>query len=142
MLPTPRWRQKPALEHIDGKLHRVVREGVYRAANGKDYRIPVGFETDGGSVPRPLWWWMPPFGDDAEAGYCLHDYCYKFAERLPGDDHGHMSRRTADDLLREAAVAEGLPSARARIIWMGVRAGGWSIWRRYRLDAYEEPEAA
>lgn len=137
ILTVPRWRQKPWLEQIDGKLHRVAREGVYLDTDRTEYRIPVGFETDGGSVPRPLWWWIPPFGDDAESAYVLHDRLYKDAELYDG-----MTRGKADELLRQAAIAEGLPPARARVIWLGVRSGGWIPWRRYRTEAFEEPEAA
>lgn len=133
----PRWRQKPWIEHVDDTVHRVTREGIYRASDGEDYHVPVGFETDGGSVPRALWWWMPPFGDDAECAYCLHDYVYREAEMLPG-----MTRAKADELLREASVAAGQPKARARAAWIGVRAFGWIPWNRYRREIYDWPEGA
>lgn len=137
ILPVPRWKQRPWLEQVGGKRHKVTREGIYLAADRSEFHIPKGFETDGGSVPRPLWWWMPPFGDGAESGYVLHDMLYRLAEIYPG-----MTRKRADDLLREAAIAEGLPKARARVIWLGVRLGGGGIWERYRAQAADEPEAA
>ena len=142
--PTPRgeWLHKPAMRHVKGKLHVVTEAGRYRAANGTEYELWVGLETDGGSVPRPLWWWLPPFGDDAECAYLLHDMLYRYAEAFPGDDHGHMSRGTADALLREAAEAAGYPGRRAIIVRGGLWCGGWLSWRRYRNAAKVAKPAA
>jgi hypothetical protein len=36
--------------------------------------VPAGTMTDGASVPRPLWWFLPPWGDEATLPAVLHDY--------------------------------------------------------------------
>lgn len=127
-----RWIQKPWLEHVKGKVHVIVRAGLYESADGITYDMPEGSLTDGGSVPRPLWWLYPPFGEDDEPAFVLHDRLYKDAELFAGDDHGHLSRGRADALLKEAAEALDYRRSGAAMIFAGVRAGGWLTWRRYR----------
>ena len=132
-----RWTVKPALRQVMDTVHRVTARGIYRARDGQRYIIPGGFEADGGSVPRLLWWWMPPFGDRAQAAYLLHDYLYNEAEQFPG-----MTRKIADDLLHEAAIADGMPSLRAYLIWCAVRLFGGRAWEEYRQEAIPPMSAA
>lgn len=129
------WAQKPSLEHVKGSLHMVTRPGEYQAVDGAVYAIPVGFLTDGGSVPRPFWVLYPPFGEDDEPAFVLHDLLYHYAEQFPGDDQGHVSRGRADALLKEAARALEYRRSGAAVIWAAVRAGGWRTWNRYRKAA-------
>jgi hypothetical protein len=103
--------------------------------------VPAGFETDGASVPRPLWWLYPPLGGDYDRAAVVHDYLYREAERLEGDDHGHLSRAEADRIFWEAMGAEGFRWSGRVVIYSGVRAGGWAAWRRYR-EAASRPRAA
>lgn len=37
------------------------------------YHVPIGFVSDGASVPRILWWFMDPAGEAFEAAI-VHDY--------------------------------------------------------------------
>ena len=92
---------------------------VYRDSKEKYYIVPAGFKTDLASIPRPLWSIYPP--STSRKGAVLHDWCY---ETRP---YG-VSRKTADRLLYEGCVSEGLPKARAWVLWVGVRAGGWMFW--------------
>lgn len=129
------WLQKPWLEHVKGKLHIVRQAGEYEAADGTRYFIPVGFQTDGGSVPRPFWAIYPPFGEDDEPAFILHDRVYQYAEMYAGSDRGHLSRGQADGLLREASEALGYRRSGAATIWLAVRLGGKWTWDRYRKVA-------
>lgn len=137
MAPSGRFTSKPHLVHVHGRVHQVTRQGVYVAADGAHYVIPRGFETDGASVPRPLWWLYPPFGQDYEPAAILHDYLYAHAEQYPGSDQGHLSRGEADALFLEAMAALGYRASGRRVIHAAVRAGGWKAWNRYRADARE-----
>lgn len=130
-----RFTSKPHLVHVRGRLHRVTRQGVYVAGDGTRYVIPRGFETDGASVPRPLWWLYPPFGEDYQNAAVLHDYLYANAEQFPGSDRGHLSRGEADALFLEAMKALGYRESGRRMIHAAVRAGGWATWNRYRAEA-------
>ena len=46
--------------------------------NGMLHCIPVGFVSDGGSIPR-LWWWLVghPFAPDAVLAFFVHDYLHR-----------------------------------------------------------------
>jgi hypothetical protein len=132
---------KGALAHVKGKLHIVTEEIRYRSSTGVLYVVPVGFQTDGGSVPRFLWWLYPPFGDDAEIAYVLHDYVYKHAEELYGSDPGlTLSRREGDGLLLDALEALDYRPTGRPVIHNGVRAGGWNAWRKHRKAAKVQAE--
>jgi hypothetical protein len=45
--------------------------------------VPTGFETDGASIPRFLWWLFNPMGRYAKAAI-LHDYRLKGIRKLKG----------------------------------------------------------
>ena len=36
---------------------------VYITKQGESISVPAGFPTDLASIPRPLWWILPPTGD-------------------------------------------------------------------------------
>lgn len=131
------WLRKPSIQHVKGICHQVTLPGRYRSASGVVYTVPEGFITDGASVPRPLWWLYPPFGDDYEAGATLHDYLYRFAEDFDG-----MTRAQADFLLWESSIAAGFRATGARVIWLGVRVGGWKPWGLYRRESGWPEQAA
>jgi hypothetical protein len=46
-------------------------------SNGKIITIPKGYTWDLSSVPRFLWWLLPPDGD-FQIGALIHDYLYEF----------------------------------------------------------------
>lgn len=99
------WRLKKRLAYIS------------HAANGLIV-VPAGFVTDFASVPRiPIVWLL--CGDTAHPAAALHDWIYTTCP---------MSRRMADDVLREAAICKGVPKWRAFLLWAGVRIFGASHW--------------
>lgn len=82
--------------------------------------VPKGFETDLASVPRlPLAYWL--VGGTATRPAILHDYLYR---------SGGIARRTADAILYEAMIADGVSSWRAWIMWGAVRVFGRSSYRK------------
>lgn len=131
------WLLRPHLVHVRGRTHRVTSIGVYLARDGRLFEIPVGFETDGASVPRLLWWLYPPFGADYECAAVLHDNVYQHAEQFEGRDDGHLSRGEADALMREVMQVDDFRPSGRRVVYRGVRMGGWRTWRRYRNAAAE-----
>jgi len=131
----PQFLARPHLVQVEGRVHRVTKAGCYRSATGQKYWIDVGFLTDGASVPRFLWFWFPPFADDYQAAVILHDLLYRNAESFTGSDHGHLSRRECDDLMKEASLALGFRETGAEAMWMGTRIGGWRSWRKHRKAA-------
>lgn len=101
--------EKPRLEPRDDKKTWVLLE---------DYgEVPRGFVTDGGSIPRFFW---RVIGSPMEAATCgpyiRHDWRYQT---------GLMSRADADDALYEELREAGVGYARAKAIYLAVRACGW-----------------
>lgn len=44
---------------------------------GKEIIIPTGFKSDGVTIPRAFWWFIPPIGHPATKAAILHDYLLK-----------------------------------------------------------------
>ncbi len=100
----------------------------FSARLGRAVRVPAGFVTDLGSVPRIAWSVVPPIGR-ADGGYVLHDWLYQA---------GGVTRAEADAVLYEAMRVAGVNRVLAWTIWSGVRVGGWHAWGAYRRrDAVE-----
>jgi hypothetical protein len=83
----------------------------------KDQRIeiPEGFVTDFASIPRFLWFMVPPFGRHAPAAV-IHDFLYASGQS--------GARKYADFLFREAMKELGVPLLRRSMMYMAVRLGG------------------
>lgn len=72
--------------------------------------VPTGFETDGASIPRPLWWFLPTWGRYSRAAV-VHDYLCR--TKTP-------SRRKADAVFFDAMVECGV-NVTVRWMWLSVR---------------------
>lgn len=84
--------------------------------------VPLGFTSDFNSIPRALWSWFPPF-EFPEAGV-IHDYLY----RTPGI----RTRGECDRVHRRILELTGCRTSKRQAAYLGLRAGGWLTWRRYR----------
>ncbi len=78
--------------------------------------VPAGFMSDGASVPRPLWSFMPPWGSKATKAALIHDYL--LITRPPG----YEGRKACDDEFYIALIAIGVDRTTAYSAWAGVRA--------------------
>ena len=126
------------LEKVDNqRLWLLLEPLTYWPLAAEAVMVPAGFLTDGASVPRLLWALYPPFGGEYDRAAVVHDYLYRFAELYHGNDHGHISRGQADDLMLEMMEVDGFRPSGRRTVWSGVRVGGWVSWRRYRKAAQE-----
>lgn len=81
------------LKFLGGHCWKLLKPVVY-----KDIVVPVGFVCDLASVPRPLWWLYPPFGDYIRAAI-IHDYLYEQAE---------VSKEEIDDVFAEVMIEDGV----------------------------------
>lgn len=92
---------------------------------GDTYTVPVGYVTDFASVPRvPIAFLL--CGNTCAKPAGLHDFLYT-PDPVTGK-HPVPDRATADALLKEAALSEGVPAWRCWLLWAGVRLGGASHW--------------
>lgn len=76
--------------------------------------VPAGFVTDLASVPR---WALSLIGETAHEASVPHDFAYNL---------GVMSRALADEMLYEACILAEIPKWKAKLIYAGVRLGGWA----------------
>lgn len=97
---------------------------------GRHIVVPAGFKTDLASIPRALWNILPPVGG-YDAGAVVHDLLYQRG----AIDGVQVSRGDADKVLREGMEVHGVGVWTRRLIYAGVRVGGWVVWRKYRKDA-------
>ena len=104
----------------DGSLVLRVLHDFDISPYGIDAVIPAGYKSDGMSVPRFFWRWVGArVGGRTLAPSIVHDYLYETKI---------MARSEADEWYRRALVANGYPRAKARAVWLGLRAAGWSHW--------------
>lgn len=110
-------------------------EDVWRVELGFFFRdkyslkhyVPAGTITDGASIPRALWLIAghPREGDIAQAAAC-HDVLYR---------RGLVTRKRADEILIEGMECLGASWIKRKLVWAGIRAGGWAAWNHYRKRA-------
>ena len=110
-----------------GEWHNAGRIAVTLAPvtwSGGPITIPAGYMSDGASVPRYLWWFLPPWGDRATFAALLHDYLLdRLQGFLPGGPvAGAHNRAKCDGQFFAALLTLGVPHWRAWLVWLGVRA--------------------
>lgn len=90
----------------------------------KQFTVPVGFLTDGASIPRFAWISTgTPFDPRHIRAAIFHDYLYQ----VDG-----VTRLEADALFRAILVKDGVSHYQAVKMYWALRVGGWVAWRRYR----------
>lgn len=103
--------------------------------------VPAGFKTDLASIPRGLWNILPPI-DGYDFAAVVHDWMYQTGEveitghpSILGENKPfpqHIDRGDADRILLEGMAASNVGWFKRWAIYLGVRAGGWIVWGRYR----------
>lgn len=111
----------------DGRTWVLMSEFGYDVgAEGSNDKItvPVGFQTDFASIPRPLWAILPKWGKYGNAAV-IHDWLYWEQKR---------SRATADRVFLEGMVVLGVKALARNTIYWAVRLFGWLAWYRNQAD--------
>jgi len=128
----------------DGR-HFILQQPVdYVAADGTEYRIPIGATSDGASTPPILWEkfgleWIPPFGSYWPAAV-LHDAAYRNALMVWNGVSwitANLSKPQCDALLREAMESLGTHALTVDEIYHGVVVGGQSSFDQDRAQNAE-----
>jgi hypothetical protein len=106
------------VRYIDGQNWQLLAP-LLVAIGDSLIRVPNGFITDFASVPRiPLAFML--FGNIGHRAAVVHDYLYVTAQ---------VSRKQADEILRDLLREEGAGSLRASLMYAGVRVGGASHYK-------------
>lgn len=140
------------LEHTEHRFKRRVLEDFIYTRN--KMVVPEGFVTDLASI-QPLRFILPAmyallsgYGDRAAVVhdylYCRRGYIFVGSGNIAGNESCgeyscspfvSVSRKRADQIFKQALRDEGVARWRAAIFYYGVRAFGWSAWRRNRARA-------
>lgn len=104
------------IEDLPGGKVRLLKPLRYRAADGRMFVIPAGFECDKTSS-------LLKRRGDHDIAAVLHDWLYST---------GAVTRGEADGLYLEAMQALDVSWVISRLYHAGVRVGGWKAWRSHR----------
>jgi len=107
--------------------YQLTRKLTIKLTDGNIIEIPRGFIWDLSSVPRILWWLLPPDGDFGIA-YLIHDYLW-----INKDKFSYKRKWTDQEMLRWAKASNGTKKISLRNIdnytrYYGVRLFGWLVW--------------
>jgi hypothetical protein len=105
-------------------LMRAFGYDVGAEGSGDQVDVPVGFQTDFASIPRPLWVILPKWGKYGNAAV-IHDWLYWTQER---------PRPAADAILLEAMAVLAVGTITRYGIYWAVRLFGWLAWLRNHAD--------
>ena len=106
-----------------GRLLEPLVWECHHEGSGREVVVPAGFESDGVTAPRLLWWLLPPWGHGATRAAILHDY--GLARLRDGDPHPYLPNRAAIDReFRLALRATGVTAWLRWAIWLSVRVYG------------------
>lgn len=97
----------------------------YTTKKGITHIVPIGFITDGASIPKIFWSLVgSPFTGLYRRAALIHDYLY-FTQTT--------KRSYADKVFLEAMKVLGVSWWKRRLMWVAVRVGGWRPWNKHRL---------
>mgnify|MGYP001608448705 FL=1 len=124
------------VDYIDGCRWLVTEPFVYHLAqaDGLEFvRVDVGEITDFASIPRLLQLrWRSP-GGPWDKPAVIHDQAYAcpFVQHKDGSAR-RIDRGEADRIFYEAMGVTKTGGITRRLLYAGVRTGGWVVWRKYR----------
>ena len=112
------------LEDDGTTVVRTLRPLYYQTALGLVV-VPENFHSDGASMPRLFWRLIGhPFQMQYLREAILHDWLYRTQP---------CSRALADRIFYELLAGKVKPWRR-RLIYLGLRLGGWVAWRQNRKE--------
>jgi len=103
---------------IDQPIYLVHEAITYELSDGSKLNVPVGFPTDGATVPWMLRWWFPQMGRYTRASVA-HDYLY---------DNRLGDRKVADQEFLKWMLEDNVPKWKAKLFYYAVRLGGKRWW--------------
>jgi hypothetical protein len=89
--------------------------------------VPVGFLTDGASIPRIFWSIIGPHGNYYRAAV-IHDFLYNPSSKR---HYSAVTRAMADSIFLQAMEDCGVGWITRHTIYRAVRAFGWRSFRKH-----------
>ncbi len=109
----------PSADRSRWLTHREFSYEIGMKGSGLVVAVPKGTKTDLASVPRALWFLVPPHDPRFAAAFVVHDYlCIREG----------FSRAVSDVVLYEGLRVLGASRTRALTIYLAVSA--WRLFRR------------
>lgn len=99
----------------------VVTPFRFYVKGGSVVNIPYGFLTDGATIPRPLWWLLPPWGVYGQAAV-VHDYLCQYLAVMRSGEPETITRAQADSIFKQAMTVAGTPRWKRNVMYVCVRA--------------------
>lgn len=135
-------------ERIDDFNYRLEQPWYfYFTIDGVEYRedVPVGWMTDGTSVPRSIWSVFGITRDGLERGAAWgHDWLYTnrgsiYCERIKDDAwmpvYVKLTREDVDNIFYQTLLDLKLSEKRSQLMFDGVRKFGGNAWENHREKA-------
>ena len=98
----------------------ITREPIHFQIGSKCFVVEKGYQSEGFSVPRFMWWIITPTSDRRTIMPAIkHDWLF---------DNHVVSRKIADRYLRDDLIRNGFPLILSYISWLAVRCFGWLYW--------------
>ena len=116
------WNSDVHITDVDesGGMYELEQPLVYQDRDGTIYTVPKGFRGDFSSFPSFVRFFTPV--TILGKAPWLHDWLYEVQI---------VDRKHADRLYRDGARDEGMSDARSRILYLGLRIGGWVAWKKH-----------
>ena len=109
-----------------GRKVRVVESFSYDIGKkgGSTIEVPVGFVSDGATIPRFAWFFIgSPMTGKYRGAAILHDYLY-YTAKYP--------RKRCDEIFLEAMTVLNVNKVKRTIIYWAVRIGAEWSWNKHR----------
>lgn len=109
----------PLLIQYDDRASRQLGSSHWRVSRGFRFylgspdsgdwvNVPAGYLTDGASIPRALWWLLPPWREYGQAAV-VHDILCEYLSITRAGLPFRITREKCDDILMEAMTAMKVP---------------------------------
>jgi hypothetical protein len=100
--------------------------------------VPMGYLTDGATVPRVFWWLIPPLGRYGQAAV-LHDYLREKRVVVKKGQEVPVSIKEIDGIFLDAMKVLEVPVWKRYLMYGAVRA--WAIGKAW-WQSQQAPKAA
>lgn len=123
----PPFRDNPSIKYLGDGKWMLTEDFVYFHAVEGMITVPEGTITDLDSVPRLPFAYMLT-KNASVLGALVHDDLYQKGY-IQGEN---ITRAEADGIFLDLMEEEGVSWWQRRMIWLGVRLGGWIPWNKHR----------